>query len=142
MTGPGFAFEVRPPLLTAYAESLHARTAELAAVGEAVAAVRVERGWFGKLPQSGFLADRYRAHREGVLAEVAELAVWLAAATRGLAESAGRYSAADRVVAGVAGAVEAALGVGIEIPGVDTAGDAGGAASDSPSDSPSDDGAP
>ncbi|MEY9862477.1 uncharacterized protein YukE [Catenulispora sp. GAS73] len=132
MTGPGFAFEVRPPLLTAYAESLHARTAELAAVGEAVAAVRVERGWFGKLPQSGFLADRYRAHQEGVLAEVADLAGWLAAATRGLAESAGRYSAADRVVAGVAGAVETALGVGIEIPGPDTATDA--ACSDSPSD--------
>lgn len=142
MTGPVFAFEVRPPLLTAYAESLPARTAELAAVGEAVAAVPVVRGWFGKLPQSGFLADRYRAHREGVLAEVAELAGWLAAATRGLAESAGRYSAADQVVAGVAGAVEAALGVGIEIPGVHTAGDAGGAALDSPSDSPSDNEAP
>ena len=120
MTGPGFAFEVRPPLLTAYAESLRARTAELAAVGEAVAAVRVERGWFGKLPQSGFLADRYHAHQEDVLADVADLAVWLAAATRGLAESAGRYSSADRVVAGVAGAVAAALDVGIEIPGPGT----------------------
>jgi len=132
MTGPGFAFEVRPPLLTAYAESLHARTAELAAVGEAVAAVRVERGWFGKLPQSGFLADRYRGHQDGVLAEVGDLAVWLAAATRGLAESAGRYSSADRVVAGVAGAVEAALGVGIEIPGPATAADS--ASSDPHSD--------
>lgn len=122
MTGPEFAgsqfgFEVRPPVLVAYADSLHARVAELATVGEAAAAVRVERGWFGKLPQSGFLADRYAAHQEGVIAEVGELAGWLAAATRGLAESAGRYSAADRVVAGVAGAVKTALGVGIEIPG-------------------------
>ena len=117
MTVPEFAFEVRPPLLTSYAESLHARAAELAAVGEAVAALPVERGWFGKLPQSGFLADRYAAHKDGMLTEVAELAGWLAAAAGGLAESAGRYSAADRVVAGVAEAVEAALTVGVEIPG-------------------------
>ncbi|MEY9934319.1 hypothetical protein ABH926_008984 [Catenulispora sp. GP43] len=117
MTGPEFAFEVRPPVLTAYAESLRVGAAELASVGEAVAAVRVERGWFGRLPQSGFLADRCAAHQQEVLAEAGQLAAWLAAATLGLAESAGRYSAADRVVAGVAGAVETALGVGIEIPG-------------------------
>ena len=117
MTGPEFAFEVRPRVLTAYAESLHARAADLAAVGEAVAAVPVERDWFGRLPQSGFLADRYAAHQRGVLAEAGELAAWLAAAGLGLAESAGRYSAADRGVAGVAGSVAAALEVGIEIPG-------------------------
>ena len=117
MTGPEFAFEVRPRVLTAYAESLHARAADLASVGEAVAAVRVERDWFGRLPQSGFLADRYAAHHRGMLAEVGELTGWLAAATLGLAESAARYSAADRVVAGAAGAVETALGVGIGIPG-------------------------
>lgn len=117
MTGPEFAFEVRPRVLTAYAESLHARAADLASVGEAVAAVRVERDWFGRLPQSGFLADRYAAHHRGLLAEVGELTGWLAAATLGLAESAARYSAADRVVAGAAGAVDAALGVGIGIPG-------------------------
>ena len=121
MTVPEFAFEVWPPLLTSYAESLHARAAELAAVGEAVAALPVERGWFGKLPQAGFLADRYAAHRHGVLADAGELAAWLAAATLGLTETAGRYSAADRVVAGAAGAVEASLGVGIEIPGTEEA---------------------
>jgi hypothetical protein len=117
MTGPEFAFEVRPQVLAGYAESLRARAADLASAGEAVAAVRVERGWFGKLPQAGFLADRYAAHQREVLAEAGELVAWLAAATAGLAECAGRYSAADRVVAGAAGAVEAALGVGIEIPG-------------------------
>lgn len=114
MTGEEFAFEVRPQVLTAYAESMDARAAELASVGEAVAAVSVERGWFGKLPQSGFLADRYAAHQREVLAEARELAEWLASATRGLAESAGRYSAADQAVAGAAGAVQTALGVGIE----------------------------
>jgi hypothetical protein len=112
-----FAFEVRPQVLTACAEALHAHAADLAAVGEALAAVRVERDWFGRLPQSGHVADRYAAHQGGVLAEAGELAAWLAAAVCGLAESAGRYSAADRVVAGVAGAVEAALDVGIELPG-------------------------
>lgn len=116
MTDPEFAFEVRPQVLAAYAESLRARAAELASAGEAVAGVRVEHGWFGKLPQAGFLADRYAAHQHGVLAEVRELAAWLTAATAGLAECADRYSAADRVVAGAAGAVEAALNVGIEIP--------------------------
>lgn len=118
MTGPEFAFEVRPQVLAAYAESLRARAAELASAGEAVAAVRVERGWFGKLPQAGFLADRYAAHQQGVLAEAGDLAAWLTAATAGLAACADRYSTADRVVAGAAGAVEAALGVGIEIPGI------------------------
>jgi len=123
MTGPEFAFEVRPQVLAAYAESLRARAAELASVGEAVAAVRVEAGWFGKLPQAGFLADRYAAHQHGVLAEAGDLAAWLTAATAGLAACAERYSAADRVVAGTAGAVEAALGVGIEIPGMAADGD-------------------
>jgi hypothetical protein len=123
MTGPEFAFnafnafEVRPPALTEYAESLHARAAELASVGEAVAAVRVEDRWFGRLPQSGLLADRYAAHHQEVLAEAAELTAWLAAATLGLAEYAARYSSADRVVAGAAEAVGTALGVRIEIPG-------------------------
>lgn len=116
MTGAEFAFEVRPGVLSAYAESLDARAAELASVGEAVAAVRVERGWFGKLPQSGFLCERYATHHQEMLAEARELAAWLTAATRGLAESAGRYSAADQAVAGAAGAVDTALGVGIEIP--------------------------
>lgn len=121
MAGPEFSFEVRPQVLAAYAESLRARAADLASAGDAVAAVRVERGWFGKLPQAGFLADRYAAHRHGVLADAGELAAWLAAATLGLTETAGRYSAADRVVAGAAGAVEASLGVGIEIPGTEEA---------------------
>lgn len=105
MSGPEFAFEVRPRSLAAYAESLHACAADLAAAGEAVAAVRVEREWFGRLPQSGFLADRYAAHRDEVLARVRELSGWFAAARLGLAESAERYSAADRVVAGAAEAV-------------------------------------
>lgn len=122
MTGPEFVFEVRPPVLAAYAESLRACAAELASAGEAVAAVRVERGWFGKLPQAGFLADRYAAHQHGVLTEAGDLAAWLTAATAGLAACADRYATADRVVAGAAGAVEAALGVGIEIP--ETAADA------------------
>ena len=121
MAGPEFSFEVRPQVLAAYAESLRARAADLASAGDAVAAVRVERGWFGKLPQAGFLAARYAAHRHGVLADAGELAAWLAAATLGLTETAGRYSAADRVVAGAAGAVEASLGVGIEIPGTEEA---------------------
>ena len=133
MTGPEFVFEVRPQVLTAYADSMHARAVELAAVGAAVAAMRVERGWFGKLPESRFLADRYAAHRHEVLTEAGELAAWLAAATLGLAESARRYSAADRVVAGAAGAVEAALGVGIEIPGSGEA-ISGESDSNSPSD--------
>lgn len=119
MTGAEFAFEVQPQLLTSCAQSLRARAAELASAGEAMAAVRVERSWFGKLPQSGLLAERYAAHHQGTLAEAGELIAWLAAAALGLAESAGRYSAADRVVAGAAGAVEAALEVGIEIPGAE-----------------------
>ena len=106
MTGPEFAFEVRPQILTGYAESLHAGAADLAEVGEAVAAILVERGWFGHLPQSGFVADRYATHREGILTEAGELVAWLAAARLGLAESAGRYSSADRVVAEIAGAVD------------------------------------
>ena len=106
MTGSEFAFEVRPQVLEVYAGSLHAGAADLAAIGEAVAAVRVERGWFGRLPQSGFVADRYATHREGVLAEAGELVAWLAAARLGLAESAGRYLSADRVVAEAAGAVD------------------------------------
>jgi hypothetical protein len=116
MSGPEFAFEVRPRTLAAYAESLQACAADLATVAEAVAAVRVEREWFGRLPQAGFLADRYAIHRDKVLGQVGELSAWLTAAGLGLAESADRYSAADRVVAGAAGDVAAALRVGIEIP--------------------------
>jgi hypothetical protein len=130
MTGPdgaeGFEFEVRPRLLAAYAEAIRAGAADLASIGATVEAVRVEREWFGRLPQSGRLADRYALHREGELAAAKELAVWLAEAARGLAESAGRYSAADRVVAGVAGTVAAGLGVGIEIPGTEPSADASG----------------
>lgn len=120
MSGPEFAFEVRPPTLAAYAGSLHAGAADLAAVGEAVAAVRVEREWFGRLPQAGFLADRYASHRDGVLAHIEELSDWLRAAALGLAASADRYSAADRVVAGAAEDVRAALPIGIEVPGAAT----------------------
>jgi hypothetical protein len=107
MSGPEFAFEVRPRSLAAYTESLHACAADLTAVGKAVAAVRVEREWFGRLPQSGFLADHYAAHKEGILAQVGELSAWFAAARLGLAESAERYSAADRVVAELAEDVRA-----------------------------------
>lgn len=117
MSGPEFAFEVRPATLAAYAGSLHAGAADLAAAGEAVAAVRVEREWFGRLPQAGFLADRYASHRDGFLAHVEELSALLSAAARELAESADRYSAADRVVAGAAEDVRAALRIGIEMPG-------------------------
>jgi hypothetical protein len=102
MTGPGFAFEVRPQLLAGYGETLRARAADLAAVGAAVAAVRVEREWFGRLPAAGLLAERYAAHRDAELAEAGALAAWLAEAGAGLTDSAGRYSG---------------LGVGIEIPG-------------------------
>ena len=85
--------------------------------GEAVAGVRVEREWFGKLPQAGFLAGRYAAHQNEVLAETGALAAWLTAATAGLIASRGSVFGGRWVVAGAAGAVEAALGVGIEIPG-------------------------
>ena len=144
MTGPGFAFEVRPQLLAGYAETLHARAGDLAAVGAAVAAVRVEREWFGRLPAAGLLAERYAAHRDAELAEVGALAAWLAEAGAGLTDSAGRYSAADRVVAGVADAVAAGLGVGIEIPGTAAiSGDAAdrGAAAESGGGAESSDGA-
>jgi hypothetical protein len=108
MAGPGFAFEVRPRILTDYAEVLHAGAVDLAAVGGSVAGARVEAGWFGELPEAGVLADRCCAGREADAAEIAELGGWLAEAASGLAESAGRYSGADRVVAGVVGAAEAA----------------------------------
>jgi hypothetical protein len=120
MSGPEFAFEVRPRSLAAYTESLHACAADLTAVGEAVAAVRVEREWFGKLPQSGFLADRYAAHKEQVLAQVRELSAWFAAARLGLAESAERYSAADRVVAELAEDVRADDNDPATVPGTST----------------------
>src|ERR1700759_250150 len=97
MTGPEFAFEVRPQVLAAYAESLRPRAADLASAGEAVAEVRVERDWFGKLPQAGFLADRYAAHQRGVLAEAGGLAAWVAAAPAG--------GGGDRGAGGVRGAV-------------------------------------
>lgn len=110
MAGSAYDFEVRPPVLAGYAETLRAAAADLAAVGEALGRVRVERGWFGKLPQSGFLADRYAGHRETELAAVGELGEWAADAAEGLRGSAGRYSEADRVVADVVAVVEAGLG--------------------------------
>ena len=114
--GPDFAFEVRPPNLATYAQSLEARAAELAAVGASVGRVEIEPGWFGELPQSGLLADRYARHREGELSTIGTLAAWLAAAGRGLTETASRYSAADRVVADLATAAEAKLSTRIADP--------------------------
>ncbi|WP_194925343.1 hypothetical protein, partial [Catenulispora pinisilvae] len=93
MSGPGFAFEVQPQILTAYGDALHARVAELAMVGAVVAEMRVEPRWFGKLPAAELLAERCAARRDADLAELGELGGWLAEAARGLAESAGRYSA-------------------------------------------------
>ncbi|MBS2539926.1 hypothetical protein KGQ20_45015, partial [Catenulispora sp. NF23] len=100
MTGPGFAFEVQPQILATYGDTLHARVAELARVGAWVADLRVEPRWFGKLPEAESLAEHCAAQRDADLTELGELGGWLAEAARGLAESAGRYSAADRVVAG------------------------------------------
>lgn len=102
MAGDSFEFEVRPRVLDDYAEVLRGCAADLDVVGAAVAGVRVERRWFGELPESRFLSDRYQAHREDVIAEVRELSDWLAEVGRGLGDSAERYSAADRVVADVA----------------------------------------
>ncbi|MBW8803507.1 MAG: hypothetical protein JF587_06555 [Catenulisporales bacterium] len=107
-------FEVQPRILTTYADALRGGAADLAAVGGAVGRVRVERAWFGKLPQSRFMEACYARHREAELAASAELIAWLTAAAHGLAESAARYSAADRVVADLAGTTGAALGIGIE----------------------------
>ncbi|GAA2005744.1 hypothetical protein [Catenulispora subtropica] len=117
MPAPGYDFEVRPPLLTAYADTLERAATDLAAVADALARVRVERHWFGELPQSGFLAERYAGHCESELAVAGELGAWLREAAEGLRQTAARYSAADRVVADLAGTVEAGLGVGIETRG-------------------------
>ncbi|NUR61922.1 MAG: hypothetical protein HOV87_25165 [Catenulispora sp.] len=103
---------MRPQILGAYAGTLNAASSELAAVREALAAVHIDRGWFGKLPQSGLLADRYTAHREAELAAAAELSAWLATAADGLGGTAERYSGADRVAAELAGTVETGLGIG------------------------------
>lgn len=102
MAGGSFEFEVRPRVLSRYAEVLRGCAAELGVVDAAVAGVTVERRWFGELPESRFLSDRYQARRGDVLAEVRELCDWLAEVGRGLGDSAERYSAADRVVADVA----------------------------------------
>jgi hypothetical protein len=110
----GCDFEVRPRVLTAYAGTLRTGAADLAMVGETLGRVRVERTWFGKLPQSGLLQACYARHSEAELRANAELVAWLTAAAEGLAGSAERYSAADRVVADLAATVEAALGVGVE----------------------------
>jgi hypothetical protein len=109
----GYDFAVRPPILTAYADALDTAVGDLASVRAALAAVPVERGWFGKLPQSGLLADRYAGHRETVLAAAADLGAWLTAAANGLRGTAERYSAADQAVAELAGTVETGLGIGI-----------------------------
>src|ERR1041384_766330 len=103
----GYDFEVRPRLLTAYADALRAGAADLATVGGTLGRVRVERGWFGRLPQSGFMESRYAGHSEAEIATNVELVAWLTAAGEALAGSAGRYVAADRVVAELAGTVEA-----------------------------------
>ena len=102
MAGGSFDFEVRPRVLSGYAEVLRGCAAELDVVGAAVTGVTVERRWFGHLPESRFLSDRYQTHRGDVLAEVRELCDWLAEVGRGLGDSAERYSAADRVVADAA----------------------------------------
>lgn len=108
---PGYDFEVRPQVLADYADTLDATARDLAAVREALAGISVERGWFGRLPQSGLLADRYAAHREDELAVGAELGAWVVRAAQGLRVTAGRYSGADRVVADLAGSVGAAASI-------------------------------
>lgn len=113
MADSEYDFAVRPRILTAYADTLDAAVGDLAAVREALAALTVERGWFGKLPQSGLLANRYAGHRESELAAAAELSAWLTAAADGLHETAERYSGADQTVAELAGTVETGLGIGI-----------------------------
>ncbi|MFD0638013.1 hypothetical protein ACFQ9X_47145 [Catenulispora yoronensis] len=123
MIGPGgrgargardFEFEVSPRILAEYADALQAAASGLGAVGEALSRIRVERSWFGELPQSGFLFDRYGVHRENELAVVEQLSAWAAQAGVGLCGTAGRYSAADQMVADLAGTVATGLGVGIE----------------------------
>ncbi|NUP51493.1 MAG: hypothetical protein HOW97_29885 [Catenulispora sp.] len=115
---PGYDFEVRPQVLADYADALDAAARDLGAVREALAGTSVERGWFGRLPESGLLADRYAAHKEAELAAGAELGAWVARAAQGLRVTAGRYSGADRVVADLAGAV----GAGALIAEVEEAG--------------------
>jgi hypothetical protein len=117
MAGGSFEFEVRPRVLSGYADVLRGCAAELGVVGEAAAGVTVERRWFGRLPQAGLLSDRYEAHRGGVIAEVGELSEWLAEAGAGLRDSAGRYSAADRVVTEVAEGVAADVAEGLPASG-------------------------
>lgn len=101
----GRDFRVRAEVLRAYAATVRAQGEALRDIGEAVEAIAVARGSFGKLPQSGQLADGYETHHHSDVAGIADLANVLQYVATALAVTAGRYSAVDGAAAGAFGAV-------------------------------------
>ena len=102
----GFDFRVRPGVLDDFAATVRGQSEALASVGQALGTVRVERAWFGKLPESGHSADCYEEHHEAELAALGALVRLLAAAAVGLEVTAEVYVAADHAVTEALGTVE------------------------------------
>jgi hypothetical protein len=107
-TSGGRDFRVRPGVLREYAATVRGRGGALADVGGNLAAVAVEPAWFGRLPQSGHLADRYETHHQAELAGIAELMRALLAVAAALEATAAVYSGVDVAAADALQAVRTA----------------------------------
>lgn len=92
-------FSVRPAALGSYAELLRGQTDRLRGVTAAIDEVAVPPEWFGRLPESGRLADRYAGHREAELAGLAQLPELLSAMAAALDVNAALYEDADAAAA-------------------------------------------
>ena len=117
--GGGFDFRVRPGVLGDYAATVRGQSEALTEIGGALASGRVERAWFGKLPESGHLADGYEVHHEAELAALTELVTALAEIAAALETTAGVYAGVDAAVA------EALSAVRWSADSADSAGSAG-----------------
>ena len=88
-------FRVRPEVLRAYAATIRTQSGPLREVGDALHAITVDRAWFGKLPQSGHLAEAYETHHHTDVAVIADLVTVLLDVAAALAATADRYSTVD-----------------------------------------------
>jgi hypothetical protein len=109
----GVAFRVHPETLRDYAATVRGQSSVLTDVGRAIGVITMQRDWFGKLPQSGNLADGYEAHQEAELAGIRELSNALLEVATSLVATAGRYTGVDAAAADALGTVRMPATTGV-----------------------------
>jgi hypothetical protein len=95
----GADFYVQPSALTVYADLVRGQSAHVGDAVDILDALVVDASWFGKMPQSGHLADGYDRHRDAELGALRELPGALTATAAALDGNVSVYRAADDIAA-------------------------------------------